>query len=135
MSCNIIIFNFSFQIRCPRMYQDFMSSPNLVRAYLQYCKCCTFYFVIQLLSEPDKLNCNLCLVKVSLSKSRESCTQFFLFTIIILLFHHQVYHSDWNYMQKFINLSVSNKPGKLSHFLQSNQNTKKENSMLNNRSK
>ena len=63
----IIIFNFSFQIRCLRMYQDFMSSPNLVTAYLQYCKCCTIYFVIQLLSEPDKLNCNLCLVKVSLS--------------------------------------------------------------------
>ena len=63
----IIIFNFSFQIRCLRMYQDFMSSPNLVRGYLQYCKCFTIYFVIQLLSEPDKLNCNLCLVKVSLS--------------------------------------------------------------------
>ncbi|CAH3104978.1 unnamed protein product [Porites lobata] len=50
-----------------QMPQDFMSSPNLVTAYLQCCKCCTFYFVIQLLSEPDKLNCNLCLVKVSLS--------------------------------------------------------------------
>ena len=27
------------------------------RAYLQYCECCIFYFVIQLLSEPDKWDC------------------------------------------------------------------------------
>ena len=38
------IFNFSFQIRCPRMDQDF-SSLDLVTDYLQYSKCSTFYFV------------------------------------------------------------------------------------------
>ena len=39
------IFNFSFQIRCPRMDQDF-SSLDSVRDYLQtYSKCSTFYFV------------------------------------------------------------------------------------------
>ena len=38
-------FNFSFQIRCPRMDQDF-SGLVLVRDYLQtYSKCSTFYFV------------------------------------------------------------------------------------------
>ena len=41
MSCNI--FNFSFQIRCFRMDQDF-SSLDLVRDHLKYCKWGTFYF-------------------------------------------------------------------------------------------
>ena len=31
--------------------------PTGLKAYLQYCKCCIYCFVIQLLSEPDKLNC------------------------------------------------------------------------------
>ena len=64
------IFNFSFQIRCPIMYQEltWWAAPIfLVRGYLQYCKCGTVYFVIQLLIEPDKWNWNLCLLKVSLS--------------------------------------------------------------------
>ena len=41
------------------MSQEFL--PTGLRAYLQYCKCCIYYcFVIQLLSEPDKLNwCSL----------------------------------------------------------------------------
>ena len=55
---NIINLNwlnvFCFQIRCHnRQDQDF-DSQDFNRAYLQYCKCCTFYFVIQLLSEPGK---------------------------------------------------------------------------------
>ena len=64
------IFNFSFQIRCPIMYQEltWWAAPIfLVRGYLQYCKCGTVYFIIQLLIEPDKRNWNLCLLKVSLS--------------------------------------------------------------------
>ena len=40
------------------MSQEFL--PTGLRAYLQYCKCCIYCFVIQLLSEPDKLNwCSL----------------------------------------------------------------------------
>ena len=36
------------------------------RSYLQYCKCFTFYFVIQLFSDPDKLEFKLSLLEQSM---------------------------------------------------------------------
>ena len=36
------------------------------RNYLQYCKCYTFYFVIQLFSDPDKLEFKLSLLEQSM---------------------------------------------------------------------
>ena len=71
---NIINLNwlnvFCFQIRCHnRQDQDF-NSRDFNRAYLQYCKCCTFYFVIQLLSEPGKKKNRSCLFNVYSCQSR-----------------------------------------------------------------
>ena len=42
---------FSFQASFPVQ----TSAADLLRGYLQYCKCCTFCFVTQLLSEAGRL--------------------------------------------------------------------------------
>ena len=50
------------------------------RNYLQYCKCYTFYFVIQLFSDPDKLEFKLSLLEqsviaISLSRVCDKCVR------------------------------------------------------------
>ena len=60
------IFNFSFQIRCPRLDQDF-SSLDLVRDYLQYGTCSTFYFFLS----------------------------FFFFTVILIIFDKRPWYASY----------------------------------------
>ena len=53
---------FFFQVICHKQTGSSLQHLGF-RRYLEYCRCCIFYFVIQLLSEPDKQNCWQLVVK------------------------------------------------------------------------
>ena len=82
----IEILNFCFQIRCDRKTGQGLSQAKSL-CYLQFCMCCIFCFVIQLLSEPDKQDCRPGDFKVWLGQSRESCCN------IIILYLFLSFHS------------------------------------------
>ena len=59
----IIFFCIFFPDQMPKNRSRLLQMGS--RNYLQYCKCYTFYFVIQLFSDPDKLEFKLSLLEQS----------------------------------------------------------------------
>ena len=51
----LCLFAFFFQVICHKQTGSSLQHLGFT-GYLEYCRCCIFYFVIQLLSEQDKQN-------------------------------------------------------------------------------